>query len=196
MKAWFSIAAAILLMVAAILATDRWSDGHKVEGRAVSKLASMRSQRVRDHREPTRTPAAVMPDESAGEDGVMPVPGSAGMKPDVSSDPGMKTHRNSASIPRGKARMPLFFDLEPDELSRRLPQIPAEAMATFREEFISEVGTAELDPEDPASVDRWTRAEMSLEQRIRLFYGWQAWGAYQHQLAIQDYQERRARGNP
>lgn len=194
MRPWLYLLTAVTLMGAGLV-MSRSRDIMEENTRVIlPKSARVRSRLVDEKLGEQVAALPVRETSTTALSGSNPGPLPAAKEP---AGKGGSITRRLLERPRRKAAdVPLFFELDPDEMARRVPQIPQEAMATFREEFIEEAGIGVLDPEDPVYAERWARAELTLEQRIRLFYGWQAWGAYQHQLAVKAYQERRTSGNP
>lgn len=87
-------------------------------------------------------------------------------------------------------RLQAFHVWDDEVLASRVPGLTPAGVARLREEFEKEAGVGELAQNDPEYPVRWKRAERSLEQKIRLWYGWAAWGAYEHQLALQSEADR------
>ncbi|MGC4017464.1 MAG: hypothetical protein QM755_23565 [Luteolibacter sp.] len=96
-------------------------------------------------------------------------------------------------MPPSAARMPLVVAVSPEEVHQRVPEIPVEDAQKLRDQFMEEIGNGEIAPEDPTYAPRWARAESEIESYIRRIYGWAAWGSYQHQLALEEYQSQGVR---
>jgi len=89
-------------------------------------------------------------------------------------------------------KMPLFYSMGAAEISKRIPQLEEESIRNLQADFEQQAGVGVLEPEDPEYARRWKEAELSLEQRIRLWGGWAAWGAYEYQQAVVAYQQQKA----
>ncbi|MFD0895622.1 hypothetical protein ACFQ5Q_18490 [Luteolibacter ambystomatis] len=109
--------------------------------------------------------------------------------------PGSSEVKRTAEAEREEpAKLPLFYSLGASEISKRIPQLPEETIKSLQTDFEQQAGVGSLEPEDPEYARRWKEAELTLEQQIRLWGGWAAWGAYEHQLAVVAYQQQKASG--
>jgi len=84
-----------------------------------------------------------------------------------------------------EARLPLFYMLDDEKIVAAIPVLTLDGLQVLRQKFEEEAGVGTLPVDDPAYAQRWQQAELTLEQRMRLWYGWSAWGAFQHQAAIE-----------
>lgn len=86
--------------------------------------------------------------------------------------------------------LPLFYLLDDETLAAELPGMTVQGIQALREIFEVEAGFDPLKPDEPIQPENWRRAELGLQQKMRLWYGWSAWAAYEHQLALQAEAER------
>jgi len=86
---------------------------------------------------------------------------------------------------RKQYALPLIYRLGDEEFLSHFPQMSPQVVDSLRSEFELNAGVDELAPDDPEYARRWEHAEMTLEERIRILYGWAAWGDYSRQLALE-----------
>ncbi|MEI7929482.1 MAG: hypothetical protein WCH40_13110, partial [Verrucomicrobiales bacterium] len=85
-----------------------------------------------------------------------------------------------AAVPRPQTfRLPLFYVLDDEMLAAKLPGMTVQGIQVLRQIFEMEAGVDSLRPEDPAYAENWQKAELGLQQKMRLWYGWSAWAAYE-----------------
>ncbi len=96
----------------------------------------------------------------------------------------------AAQMREKTCRVPLFYLLDDVQLAERVPGLTVGGVQALRQNFEQEAGVGTLAPGDPAYADQWKQAELTLEKRMRLWYGWAAWGAYEHQLAMEAAQSQ------
>ena len=82
-------------------------------------------------------------------------------------------------------RLPLFFTLDDEKIAAIIPGVTVAGLKVLRQKFEEEAGVGVLTVDDPVYAERWKQADLTLEQRMRVGYGWAAWGAFEHQAALQ-----------
>jgi hypothetical protein len=82
-------------------------------------------------------------------------------------------------------RLPLFYSLDNEKIAALIPGVTVAGLKVLKQEFEDAAGVGVLAPDDPVYAERWKQAELTLQQRTRLWYGWAAWGAFEHQAALQ-----------
>ena len=114
--------------------------------------------------------------------------GGAGLsKPDAVPDEGENPRQPGGAAASGVrvTRVPLFYVLADEKIVASVPGLTAGGLQVLRQNFEKNAGVGLLAADDPAYAQRWQQAESSLEQQMRLWYGWSAWAAFEHQAAIE-----------
>lgn len=79
-----------------------------------------------------------------------------------------------------QAPLPLVLQMAEHTESANAPTpSQADALAALRQDFLSAIGGANQDPNDPAYLQRWLRAERESDEQFRLLFGNSAFLAFQ-----------------
>lgn len=106
---------------------------------------------------------------------------------DERSGPGVPVEESVMETAKKKPsfRLPLFYSLDDEKIAALIPAVTAAGLKALKQGFEEEAGVGVLTVDDPAYAERWKQAELTLEQRMRLWYGWAAWGVFEHEAALQ-----------